>query len=229
MKLLFIGDDHILIDNIRGLLGGSYTIDYVATGHGGIEAARLIDYGLILLSLKLPDIDGLEVCLELRGDNVTAPIIVLSGRKNPPTVVKLLNCGADDYVIRPFNGEVLKARVAALLRRGRQVKEESVIVISDMAINTTRREVQRAGIVIFLRRKEFDILEYLVSNQGKVLSREMILDHVWKFGTEGLSNTVDVHIKCLRDKVDRPFKKPLIKTAYNVGYLIDDKPSSLVA
>lgn len=137
--------------------------------------------------------------------------------------VKLLNSGADDYITKPFNGEALKARVAALLRRGQEMREEKIITVCDMTINVTRREVQRGGVIIPLRRKEFDILEYLVSNHGRVLTRTMIIDHVWEAGTESWNNTVDVHIKYLRDKIDRPFEKPLIKTAYGVGYMIDDK------
>lgn len=223
MKLLYIDDNRMLIDSVKKLLDSSYTVDYACTGYEGIEAARSVQYSLILLDLGLPDIDGFEVCRELRSTNITAPILVLSVQKDPQTTVKLLNCGADDYITKPFNSEALKARIAALLRRGQEMREEKVITVCDMTVNTTRREVRRAGITIPLRRKEFDILEYLASNHGRVLTRTMIIDHVWETGTEGWNNTVDVHIKYLRDKIDRPFKKSLIKTAYGVGYMIDDK------
>lgn len=222
MKLLYIDDNRMLIDSVKNLLSTSYTVDYMCTGHEGIEAARSIHYSLILLDLGLPDMDGFEVCRHLRSANITAPILVLSVQKDPQTTVKLLNCGADDYITKPFNGEALKARVAALLRRSQEMEEEKIMTVCDMTVNATRREVRRAGVTIPLRRKEFDILEYLVSNHGRVLTRTMIIDHVWETGTEGWNNTVDVHIKYLRDKVDRPFKKSLIKTAYGVGYMIDD-------
>jgi DNA-binding response OmpR family regulator len=223
MKLLFIDDNRMLIDNVKNLLSASYVIDHECTGHEGIQAARSIQYGLILLDLGLPDIDGFEVCRELRRSNITTPILVLSVQKDPQTTVKLLNCGADDYITKPFNSEALKAHIAALLRRSHEMREEKIITVCDMTVNTTRREVQRDGVIIPLRRKEFDILEYLASNHGRVLTRAMIINHVWETGTEGWNNTVDVHIKYLRDKIDRPFKKPLIKTTYGVGYMIDDK------
>ena len=213
----------MLIDSVKKLLDGSYTIDHACTGRAGIECARSVHYSLILLDLGLPDIDGFEVCRELRSSNITAPILVLTVQKDPKTTVKLLNCGADDYITKPFNSEALKARVAALLRRNPDMSKERIITVSDLSVNVTRREVQRSGVTIPLRRKEFDILEYLAANHGRALTRTMILDHVWEAGTEGWNNTVDVHIKYLRDKVDRPFKKSLIKTAYGVGYMIDDK------
>jgi len=223
MKLLYIDDNRILIDSVKKLLNTTYTVDYAITGREGIENARTIKYNLILLDLGLPDMDGFEVCRELRSANITAPIVILTVQKDPETSVKLLNCGADDYITKPFNSEALKARVAALLRRSQEMDEEKIITVNDLTVNVTRREVWRADVNIPLRRKEFDILEYLITNHGRVLTRTMILDHVWEAGTEGWNNTVDVHIKYLRDKVDRPFGKPLIKTAYGVGYMVDDR------
>lgn len=222
MKILYIDDNRMLIDSVKTLLDGTYIVDYACTGREGIESARSIDYSLILLDLGLPDIDGLEVCRELRAANVTAPVLILTVQKDPAMSVQLLNCGADDYLTKPFNGEVLKARIAALLRRGQEMHEEKVIGVHDLTVNVTRRQVWRSGVNIQLRRKEFDILEYLISNQGRALTRPMILDHAWEAGTEGWNNTVDVHIKYLRDKIDRPFDRSLIKTAYGIGYMVDD-------
>lgn len=213
----------MLIDSIKRLLSATYVIDHAETGEDGVRRATSIKYDLILLDLGLPDMDGYQVCRELRKANISTPILVLTVQKDPETSVKLLNSGADDYITKPFNSEALKARVAAVLRRGQAMSEEKVITVSDLTVNVTRREVQRSGINIPLRRKEFDILEYLTANHGRVLTRTMILDHVWESGTEGWNNTVDVHIKYLRDKIDRPFKKQLIKTAYGVGYMVDDK------
>src|SRR5664279_5473566 len=223
MKILYIDDNRMLVDSVKKLLGATYTVDYASTGRDGLQCALSVQYNLILLDLRLPDMDGLEVCRQLRAAHVSAPILILTVQKDPEMSVKLLNCGADDYITKPFNGEALKARIAAVLRRGPEMDDEKVIKISDLTVNITRREVQRSGINIPLRRKEFDILEYLTTNHGRVLTRTMILDHVWEAGTEGWNNTVDVHIKYLRDKIDRPFKTQLIKTAYGVGYMIDDK------
>jgi DNA-binding response OmpR family regulator len=223
MKILYIDDNRMLIDSVRTLLKSAYVVDHASTGHEGIQSAKAVRYDLILLDLGLPDMDGFEVCCELRAANITTPILILTVQKDPETSVKLLNCGADDYITKPFNSEALKARIQAVLRRNQEMSEEKIITVCDLTINTTRREVRRSGIAIPLRRKEFDILEYLAINHGRVLTRTMILDHVWEAGTEGWNNTVDVHIKYLRDKIDRPFKKQLIKTAYGVGYMIDDK------
>lgn len=222
MKILYIEDNRLLMGGVKKLLNAYYTVDLAYTGSEGIEKARTVQYKLILLDLGLPDMDGLQVCRELRRHGVEAPILVLTVQKDPATSVQLLNCGADDYLTKPFNGEVLKARVAALLRRGQEMREEKIIDISDLTVNITRRQVWRSGVNIPLRRKEFDILEYLITNHGRTLTRSMILDHVWESGTESWHNTVDVHIKCLRDKIDRPFGKPLIKTAYGIGYMVDD-------
>jgi two-component system, OmpR family, response regulator len=222
MKILYIDDNRILIDSVKKLLDETYIVDYACTGREGIENARSIQYSLILLDLGLPDMDGKEVCRELRRMNVTSPIAILTVQKDPKTSVQLLDAGADDYITKPFNSSVLKARVAALLRRGQDMQEEKVLAVDDLTVNVTRRQVWRSGVKIPLRRKEFDILEYLITNQGRALTRPMILDHVWEYGTAGWNNTVDVHIKYLRDKIDRPFGKALIKTAYGVGYMLDD-------
>jgi DNA-binding response OmpR family regulator len=222
MKILLIEDNRLLIDSIKNLLAELYIVDFEQQGHAGIDRACAIQYGLIVLDLNLPDMEGYEVCYKIRQAKITTPILVLTAKKDAETLVKLLNCGADDYMTKPFSGEVLKARITALLRRSTQLTDEKIIDIHDLTVNITRRQVWRSGVNIPLRRKEFDILEYLITNHGRTLTRAMILDHVWEAGTEGWNNTVDVHIKHLRDKIDRPFNsKPLIKTAYGVGYLVD--------
>lgn len=222
MKILFIEDNRLLVDSVKKLLDGTYVFDFARTGQEGIEKARSVQYCVILLDLGLPDMNGFDVCRELREANVIAPILILSVQKDPDISVKLLNCGADDYLTKPFNSNVLKARIAALLRRGQELNDEKIIGVHDLTVNITRREVWRSGVCITLRRKEFDILEYLIINHGRALTRSMILDHVWESGTEGWNNTVDVHIKHLRDKIDRPFGRSLIKTAYGIGYMVDD-------
>jgi DNA-binding response OmpR family regulator len=222
MKILYIEDNRLLIDSVKRLLDEMYVVDFMSTGQGGIEKACAVQYGLILLDLGLPDMDGFEVCQQLRKANVIAPILILTVKKDPAVAVRLLNCGADDYIVKPFNSEVLKARISALLRRGKELHEEKIIGVGDLTVNVTRRQVWRSGVSISLRRKEFDILEYLIINHGHALTRSMILDHVWESGKEGWNNTVDVHIKHLRDKIDRPFGSSLIRTAYGIGYMVDD-------
>jgi DNA-binding response OmpR family regulator len=222
MKILFIDDNRLLAESVKKALNSTYLVDYECTGREGIEKARSVKYSVLLLDLGLPDMNGFEVCKALRSANITTPVLILTVQKDPQTSVKLLNCGADDFLTKPFNSEVLKARIAALLRRSQELHQEKVIKVDDLTVNISRRQAWRSGVNIPLRRKEFDILEYLVSNHGRVLTRSMILDHVWESGTEGWNNTVDVHIKHLRDKVDRPFARSLIKTAYGVGYMLND-------
>src|SRR3989337_4419979 len=131
MKILHIDNHRILIDSVKKTLESSYTVDHACTGYQGIEDAFSIRYSLILLDLGLPDMDGYEVCRTLRKAGITTPIIILTVRKDPETLVKLLNCGADDYITKPFNSEALKARVAAALRRGQEMSEEKIISIND--------------------------------------------------------------------------------------------------
>jgi DNA-binding response OmpR family regulator len=222
MKILIIEDNRLLAESIKRQLDANYVVDIVSTGEEGIERAREIAYSVILLDLNLPGIDGHGVCYELRNARVSTPILVLSGVSDTDSRVRLLMSGADDYVTKPFDSSELRARITALTRRGHYDIDEDIINIGDLTIDVRRRRVVRAGNPITLRRKEFDILEYLAQNQGRAVTRTMIFNHVWETGQDGWNNTVDVHIKHLRDKVDRPFKTPLIRTAYGIGYMVDD-------
>ncbi len=221
MKLLFIEDNLRLAEMIRGHLSGLYVIDMVHTGEEGIDKASSKDYSVIVLDLKLPDMTGLDVCKTLREAKIETPVLILTADDDTESKVKLLNSGADDYLTKPFNINELKARITALSRRKSRPYIHSILTLYDLVINTNERKAYRAGIYIPLRRKEFDILTYLVNNKGRVLTREMILGHAWDSNKDTWSSTVDVHIKHLRDKIDRPFKTPLIKTTYGVGYVID--------
>jgi two-component system OmpR family response regulator len=222
MKILIIEDNRLLAESIKRQLDANYVVDIVSSGEEGIERAREIAYSVILLDLNLPGIDGHGVCYELRHARVNTPILVLSGVADTDSRVRLLMSGADDYVTKPFDSSELRARITALTRRGQYELDEDTINVGDLTIDVRRRRVVRGNIPITLRRKEFDILEYLAQNQGRAVTRTMIFNHVWETGQDGWNNTVDVHIKHLRDKVDRPFKTPLIKTAYGIGYMVDD-------
>jgi len=221
MKLLIIEDSQRLAERIKDGLSKQYVVDVVHTGEEGLRRALQIQYSVIILDLGLPDIAGDVVCRRMREDNVDTPILVLTGHDDMKLRVQLLDMGADDYLTKPFDTAELKARIAALARRQARSYVEPIIRLHDLTINTKQRTVERAGVPIDLRRKEFDILEYLVNNRGRVLTREMILNHAWDAGKNGWNSTVDVHIKHLRDKIDRPFGSSLIKTAYGVGYRVD--------
>jgi len=222
MKILIVEDSRLLAHSVKSLLNKQYIVEVVYTGHEGIERASTNDYGVIILDLNLPDISGEEVCKQLREKHVSTPILVLSGNSDIPSRVKLLEFGVDDYMVKPFNGDELLARIRALVRRTTKPLLSSEIQVDDLVLDTTRRTVRRAGNTIHLRRKEFDILQFLVQNRGYTISREMIFNNVWESGKDSWNNTIDVHIKHLRDKVDKPYNKKLIKTTYGVGYMVDE-------
>ena len=221
MKLLIIEDNPWLAESLERSLQSHYTIDTSATGSEGLDRASVVDYSAIILDLGLPDMNGLEVCAALRKRQINTPILILTAEKDPERCVALLDAGADDYVTKPCNRDELKARLKALTRRG-FLKQSPQLRIRDLIIDLHRRQVERSGKKIALRRKEFDILEYLVANSGRVVTRQMIMNHAWNGEHDQWNNTVDVHIKHLRDKIDRPFDVPLIKTAYGIGYMVDD-------
>ncbi len=222
MKILIIDDNTRLAERIKQQLGKKFVIDIVTSGARGLQQALAVNYSIIILDLGLPDMHGLAVCNMLRERHVDAPVLVLTAVEDMDTKVALLESGADDYLIKPFNISELRARIKALLRRPSPRPDNVQIAIEDLEIDMSARAVKRENKNIKLRRKEFDILEYLIQNRGRPVTRQMILEHVWEEGTSSWHNTVDVHIKHLRDKLDKPFKKKFIKTAYGVGYMFKD-------
>lgn len=217
MRVLIIEDNEAVIADLRRGLRGSYVVDVARNGNEGLDLVAACDYDLIFLDLTLPDHGGIKLCRELRNEEVVAPIIAATERNDVELQVMVLDAGADDYVTKPFHIEELKARMRALLRRGSEHKT-SELVAGDLVIDVARRTVSRLGESIRLRRKEYDLLEYLVRNNGQTVTRQMILDHVWDMNDSIWTNAIDVHIKHLRDKIDRPFGTQLIKTIHGIGY-----------
>ena len=224
MKLLIIEDNRRLAQQIKRNFSRQHVVDIAHTGLEGEQKALEGEYGVIILDLGLPDKNGLLVCRDLRQLNVTTPVLVLTANDRLELRVSLLESGADDFLSKPFKVEELRARVLALARRNNKPYVDNLLTIQDLTINFSRREVLRSGTAIRLRRKEFDILEYLVTNRGRALTREMILRHAWESDKDNWNNTVDVHIKHLRDKIDKPFESSIIKTAYGIGYMVEDAP-----
>lgn len=222
MKILLIEDNQRLAERISYHLKKLHIVDIVESGEEAQERVKLVEYGVILLDLGLPGMSGLDVCKKLRFLNITNPIVVLTGNSEMSDRIKLLNAGADDYVTKPFNIDELRARIAAAGRRQTRSHIRSIIEYRDLKMDVDQHKVSRSGVDISLRRKEFDILEYLITNKGRIMTRAMIMDHVWSSHTNSWTSTVDVHIKHLRDKVDRPFEDAYIKTAYGLGYKIDE-------
>ena len=221
-KVLVVEDNQPLAKSLQGWLSKHYTVSLVATGQQAITELTINRYDLILLDLGLPDISGQEVCNQIRLKDINTPILVLTATDVVSTKVNMLDLGADDYLLKPFYIGELHARIRALLRRSNAPAQSNIIRVADLVLDSSRRQVERGGKIIDLRRKEFDILEYLMRNRGTVVTRAMIINNSWEPGADRWNNTVDVHIKYLRDKIDRPFDHKLIKTAYGVGYMIDD-------
>jgi two-component system copper resistance phosphate regulon response regulator CusR len=222
MKILLIEDSRSLADGLKKQLGKSFVVDCARTGEEGLEKALTGGQDIIILDLSLPDKNGYDICRAIRLAQINTPILILTGASDITSRVTMLNAGADDYLTKPFSVAELRARLGALLRRPPTVFTTEVFKVQDLMVDPDRRRVERGGVAIALRRKEFDILEYLVRNRGRPVTRSMILDHAWDGTKDAWNNTVDVHIKHLRDKIDRPFETPLIKTAYGIGYMIDD-------
>lgn len=221
MKLLLIDDNKELVQTLRKELSKYFIVETARTGKQGEYLAQVNDYELIILDITLPDLNGIEVCKLLRESGIHTPIIMLTGHGELATKVSALDLGADDYVIKPFKFPELLSRMRAVLRRQKKILPSNILTVGDLQIDLNKRLVFRKDKIISLRKKEFYLLEYLVRNVGNVITREMILNHVWASENDFLTNIVDVHIKYLRDHIDRGFDKKLIKTIHGLGYKLE--------
>ncbi len=221
MRILIIEDNRPIAKAIHYELKSRYTVDVAYTGHRGLTYAESTPYDTILLDLNLPDLDGAEICRMLRSYNIETPIIIISGKDQIADKVNLLDMGADDYITKPFNFEELRARINVAVRHISNNKPGKLIIIEDLELDPVARTLVRCGQSIQLRRKEFDLLEYMMRYPNQTLTRTMILEHIWDMNENLWANVVDVHVKHLRDKIDRPFGSKLIKTVHGIGYKIE--------
>ena len=228
MKILVVDDEKLLVKGIKfNLENEGYSVDACYDGESAVTMARTGDYDLIILDLMMPKKDGLEACQEIRGFS-TVPIIMLTARSEDADMLMGFESGADDYVTKPFNILALKARVRALLRRAsmsaaQEPPKSSVISRGHISIDTERRSAYKDGVAIELTMKEFDLIEFLMTNPGRVYSRENLLDLVWGYDYQGDTRTVDVHVRRLREKLELdPAHPEYIVTKWGVGYFFAD-------
>src|ERR1700720_317365 len=220
MRLLLIEDERKVADFVaRGLRAERYAVDVAGDGTQGWDMASGVDYDLIILDLMLPGLNGTELLRRLRRKGGKVAVLVLTARDATRDKVENFEAGADDYLTKPFAFAELLVRVKALLRRG-PVSRSSVVRVADLELDRLAQQVRRAGKRIDLTAKEFSLLEYLMSNAGRVLSRTMIIEHVWDHSFDGITNIVDVYVRHLRSKVDDAFDPKLIRTVRGVGYSI---------
>ena len=223
MRILIVEDEEKVSRFIvRGLKAEGFAVDSAPDGQHGLDLATTYDYDLIVLDLMLPAVSGMAVLQRVRRTNHRVPILMLTARDAVADKVEHLEAGADDYLTKPFAFAELMARVKALLRRG-SVERPNVLRVTDLEIDRLSQQVTRGGRRIELTAKEYALLEYLAANAGRVLSRTMIIDHVWDQSFDGATNIVDVYVRHLRSKVDDGHDKKLIRTVRGVGYRISDE------
>jgi heavy metal response regulator len=220
MRILLVEDDSGVAGFIvKGLTEERYAVDQSADGEEGYVMANAIPYDLIILDVMLPTLDGISICRRLRSQGKSVPIILLTAKDTIEDRVTGLDMGADDYLTKPFAFPELLARIRSLLRRG-SGQSATRLKVADLEMDPITHQVSRAGQVQPLTNKEYAILEYLMRNENRVLTRSAIIEHVWDIQYDNLTNIVDVHIRSLRAKIDREFSIPLIHTVRGVGYVL---------
>ena len=223
MRILLVEDDlKIASFIIKGLRATGYAVDHAADGEEGLHLALTEPYDTAIIDIMLPKLDGLALIKRMRKEKVNTPIIILSAKDSVDDRVKGLQTGGDDYLTKPFAFSELLARVQALIRRAGGISEPTQLNVGDLSINLLTREVTRGGRKIELQPLEYSLLEYLVRNKGRIVSKTMIMEHVWDYNFDPQTNVVEVRISRLRDKIDRGVDKKLIHTVRGVGYVLKE-------
>jgi DNA-binding response OmpR family regulator len=223
MRILVVEDDRKVANFIQsGLAEEGYAVDVLYEGSHAGEQADACDYDAVVLDLMLPGRSGFQVLRDIRARKNALPILILTAKDTVQERVAGLDGGADDYMVKPFALAELSARLRAVMRRG--AARENVLRVADLEMDTVRRAVRRAGKTIDLKPKEYALLEFLVRNSDRPVTKSLIIEHVWNIHFDSVSNVVEVHINSLRNKIDRGFGKPLIHTIRGVGYMMTDRP-----
>lgn len=222
MRILLVEDENRIASFIaRGLKEAHYAVDVASDGEQGLFMAEVNEFNLIILDIKLPKLDGISVCRKLREKKINTPIMMLSALGSVDEKVRGLNYGADDYLAKPFAFKELLARVQALLRR-KEPEKRGALTIGDLELNQLTYKVNRQGKEIVLTSKEYALLEYMMLNSGKAITRTMISENVWRADFDTFTNVIDVYVNHLRKKIDAGFKKQLISTIRGCGYVIKE-------
>jgi len=223
MRILLVEDDMKISSFIlKGLKEAGFAVDHAADGEDGLHLALHEPYDAAIIDIMLPKLDGLSIIEELRRRKINTPLIILSAKRSVDDRVKGLQMGGDDYLTKPFSFSELLARVQALIRRASGASETTRLTVGDLSLNLLTREVTRGGKKIDLQAREFALLEYLMRNTGRVVSKTMIMEHVWNYDFVPLTNVVEARICMLRDKIDQDFDQKLIQTIRGAGYVLKE-------
>ncbi len=221
MRILLVEDDHKIASFIvKGLKAEGFAVDHAADGEDGLHMAVTAPYDAAVVDIMLPKIDGLTLVERMRQDKLKTPVIILSAKGSVEDRVKGLQAGGDDYLTKPFAFSELLARIQALIRRSSDQTEPTRLVVGEIAMDLIAREVVRAGKKIDLQPLEFSLLEYLMRNAGRVVSKTMIMEHVWDYYFDPQTNVVESRIYKLREKIDKNFPTKMIHTVRGVGYVL---------
>ena len=221
MRVLVVEDDKKLAAYVvKGLKEAGFAVDCAENGEDGLNLALKTSYDAAVIDVMLPNLNGLSIIERLRAEEILTPVLILSAKRSVDDRIRGLQTGGDDYLTKPFSFAELLARIQALIRRANHESEPTRLHAGDLSMDLLRREVVRSGLHIDLQPREFALLEYLIRNQGRVVSKTMIVEHVWGYGFDPLTNIVDVVISRLRTKVDRDFDQKLIHTFRGVGYAL---------
>ena len=227
MRILIVEDDIQVAAFIRkGLQQEGYAVDHAANGEDGLHLALTEPYDAAIVDIMLPKLDGISLIERVREKKITTPVLVLSARSSVDDRVRGLQSGGDDYLVKPFAFAELLARIQALIRRANAIAEPTTLTVGDLTLDIVKRKVTRGGIPIELQAKEFALLEYLMRNAGRIVSKTMIMEHVWDYNFDPQTNVVEARICRLRDKIDRSFEKKLIHTIRGAGYVLEEKGRS---
>lgn len=224
MRILVVEDDKQTIQFIaKGLRQEGFAVDLASNGEDGLHLGLTEPYDAAVIDIMLPKMDGLTLIDELRSKKVHTPVIVLSAKSSVDDRIKGLQAGGDDYLVKPFAFSELVARLHALIRRASREDGPTVLSVGDLEMDLVRRKVFRSGTAVDLQPKEFALLEYLLRNSGRVISKTMIMEHVWDYNFDPRTTVVEARVCRLRDKVDRPFARDLIHTVRGVGYVLEER------